>query len=862
MAKFSPMMEQYFNIKNNYKDCLLLFRLGDFYELFFDDALLASKELGIALTGRDCGQEERAPMCGVPFHSAETYIAKLVEAGHKVAVCEQTGDLKASKTIVKREVVRVITPGTMITDQMLGDGKNNYIACIYTDGKSTGLSYCDISTGFFTVTGTDSDDSKKIIDELARISPAEIITNNEKNNELIKKVFNIQPNIYYSWAFEKENASKQLCEHFRVHNLNGYGIQDDNKLIRAAGALLAYLYETQKNSLKQITTLKQYKRDSYMTIDIASRRNLELTETIRGKEKKGTLLWVLDSTKTPMGARLLRNRIENPITDIKNIEHRLDAVEEFVQEGLLREKLRSSLKEIHDIERLMSKIIYETITPKDMLTLKASMRPLKQIKELISSCKTKLISEMHNSFDTLEDMADLIESTIEEEIISRDSGYIRQGINKELDYYRNAKDNGDRWLSEYEEKEKANTGIKNLKIKFNKVFGYFIELTNSQSSQAPDYFIRRQTLSNCERYTTEELKEIEEAILSPEEKAQELEQKIFKQLRDNLSKEIERIQLSSYIIGVLDVLLCFAYTADKNRYVKPRINNEGIIYLKDGRHPVVEQIIDLGFVENDVYLDNKENRLSIITGPNMAGKSTYMRQVALSVIMAQMGCFVPASEANISVVDRVFTRVGASDDLATGQSTFMVEMTEIANILNNATKNSLLILDEVGRGTSTYDGLSIAWSVLEYISGKIGAKTLFATHYFELTELEGKLDGVINYCISATEQGEDLVFLRKLLRGAADRSYGIQVAKFAGIPNKVIARAKSLLTVLNSADITKKDVIKAEIKNPTPQVNKPTPESLCLKELLGIDTDSLTPREALAKLYELQQKYSGNGGSK
>ncbi len=867
MAGYSPMMEQYFSIKNEYKYCLVFFRLGDFYELFFDDALIASKELDIVLTGRDCGQEDRAPMCGVPFHAAEGYIARLVEKGYKVAICEQVEDPKATKKIVKREVVRVITPGTIIDSNFLDSQKNNYVMSIYEDKDGFGLSFADVSTGDFFCTEINKDDEIKITDEIAKYSPVEIIANiNFDGKAIIEKMFRLKVNIYEAWAYSFETARKKLLSHFDVLTLNGFGLEDNKRCICASGALLEYLYETQKTSLSHITSIKKHVKNEFMVIDSSSRRNLELTETIRDKSKKGTLLWVLDKTRTPMGARMLRKWIEQPLMNTEEINKRLDSVEEFSSDLLLTEEIKELLNTVHDIERIIGRIVYASANARDFVALKKSIQYLPDLKNIIGACKAQLNIDLYNDLDVLTDVYSIIDNAFIEEPPAgiREGGFIKDGYNQELDSFREAKNKGTSWLLEMENREKEQTGIKTLKIRYNKVFGYYIEISNSYKNIVPDRYIRRQTLSNCERYTTEGLKQIEDAILGADEKITALEYDIFMEMRSKVGDETARVQTCARVVSVLDCCISLADVAVRNAYVKPVINNNGCINIINGRHPVVEQMTENTFIPNDTFLDNDDNRLAIITGPNMAGKSTYMRQTALIVLMAQIGSFVPAESAVIGAVDRIFTRVGASDDLATGQSTFMVEMTEVANILHNATKNSLLILDEIGRGTSTFDGLSIAWSVLEYIADKnrIGAKTLFATHYHELTELEGKVQGVNNYCITVKEDGDDVIFLRRIVRGGADNSYGIQVARLAGVPDNVISRAKEILKALNDSDVTKTSeriageaMFDGEINYKLPKTNASvTNHKIIINELEEIDINRLTPREALKKLYELKTK--------
>lgn len=867
MAKYTPMMEQYLQIKNEYKYCLLFFRLGDFYELFFDDALIASRELEITLTGKDCGAEERAPMCGVPFHSADGYIAKLVEKGYKVAICEQTEDPKKTKTLVKREVIRVITPGTVLDTNILDEGKNNYIMSLLSDKTGYAISVADVSTGEFLTTEFKKEEQSKILDEIARFCPAEIVANDiEELDEAIYNIFGIKLTALESWNFDYENAFSALCSHFKTMNLNGFGLDNSQLSIKASGALLSYLTQTQKNGLNHISRLKKYNCEKYMVLDLSSRKNLELTQTIRDNSKKGSLLWVLDKTKTAMGARLLRKWLEQPLIDVEAIQKRLDSVEAFKADVFSREELKEVLNTVYDIERIMSKVIYATANARDLVNLRNSFENLPYIKQLLVSFKSQLTDEIYSSFDTLEDIFSLLNASIADEppFSVREGGLIKDGYNEEVDTLRKAKNEGSGWLMELEAREKELTGIKNLKVKYNKVFGYFIEVSNSNLSLVPDRYIRKQTLTNGERYITDELKKIEDTILGADEKVVELEYKLFSEIRGGIADEVERIQKTASQISLVDVLNSLGEVADKEGYVKPEVDALGKINIKEGRHPVVEKMSKNGFIPNDIVLDKGDNRLSIITGPNMAGKSTYMRQTALLVLMAQIGSFVPAESAHIGICDRIFTRVGASDDLATGQSTFMVEMSEVANILNNATENSLLILDEIGRGTSTFDGLSIAWAVLEHIAEKknIGARTLFATHYHELTELEGKVDGVKNYCISVEEKGEDVIFLRKIIRGGADKSYGIHVAKLAGVPDKVLKRAESILEALIKANSLNKP---NGYKKPINEENevfytqkRPQKENLFvneLEEMLGeVDMNKISPIEAWQILSELKDK--------
>ncbi|WP_346698316.1 DNA mismatch repair protein MutS [Catenibacillus scindens] len=812
MAPLTPMMQQYVKTKEQYKDCILFYRLGDFYEMFFDDALTASKELEITLTGKDCGQEERAPMCGVPYHAVDSYLTKLVSKGYKVAICEQMEDPKLAKGLVKREVVRIVTPGTNVSMQALDETKNNYLMCIVYMDDCFGISAADLSTGDYYMTEVDSD--KKLMDEITKFSPAEIIHNDAfcmsgvDLNDL-KERMNISISPLESWYVDEDQCRQCLKRHFKVSVLDGLGLTDYPTGTLAAGALLQYLYETQKSTLTHLTHITTYNSGQYMIIDSSTRRNLELLETLREKQKRGSLLWVLDRTKTAMGARLLRTWIEQPFIDKKPIEQRLDAIEEINGALIDRDEIREYLNPIYDLERLIGKISCKTANPRDLIAFKSSLAMIGPIKILLKKYKSERMEKIYQQMDELEDIYHLIDISINDDppIALKDGGIIKDGFNEDIDRYRHAKTEGKQWLSKLETEEREKTGIKNLRVKYNKVFGYYLEVTNSYKSLVPDTWTRKQTLTNAERYITPKLKELEDTILGAEDKLFSLEYDLFSMVRDKIEEQVSRIQTTAKALANLDVLCSLAIVAERNNYVRPSINTKGVINIKGGRHPVVEKM-SAGemFIENDTYLDNQAQRISIITGPNMAGKSTYMRQSALIVLMAQMGSFVPAQSANIGIVDRIFTRVGASDDLASGQSTFMVEMTEVANILRNATKNSLLILDEIGRGTSTFDGLSIAWAVVEYISNPkfLGAKTLFATHYHELTELEGKLSNVNNYCIAVKEQGDDIIFLRKIIRGGADKSYGIQVAKLAGVPQPVIDRAKELVEELVSADITER----------------------------------------------------------
>lgn len=876
MAEVTPMMQQYLETKKDYQDCILFYRLGDFYEMFYEDALVASKELEITLTGKNCGQEERAPMCGVPYHAVEGYLNKLVSKGYKVAICEQMEDPKLAKGIVKREVVRIVTPGTNMDVQAMDAGKNNYLMSVaYFQGRS-GVSVADVTTGDYYL--TEVEDNKKLLDEINKYMPSEIICNDaflvsgidlqDLKGRLGITFYSLDAHFY-----DEDRCRKCLLKHFRVNTLQGMGIEDFPAGLIAAGALLQYLYDTQKNDLSHFTHLYPYLTSRYMLLDSSTRRNLELCETLREKQKRGSLLWVLDKTKTAMGARCMRQYIEQPLINKEQIERRLDAVEALCVNPMVRDEIREYLNPVYDLERLLSKVSFKTANPRDMIAFRNSLKMLPHIKTVLKDFEKGLLSEINDSIDGLSDICALIDSSIIEDppISIRDGGIIKDGFDETIDNLRHAKTEGKNWLMQLEEEDRARTGIKNLKIKYNKVFGYYFEVTNSYQNLVPDDYIRKQTLANAERYTNARLKELEDMILNAEDKLYTLEYDMFCKVRDAVAMQIERIQKTAKAVAMLDVFASFSLVAERNHYVRPSINEKGVIDIKAGRHPVVEQMIDGDmFISNDTYLDNHKYCVSIITGPNMAGKSTYMRQTALIVLMAQIGCYVPADSANISIVDRIFTRVGASDDLASGQSTFMVEMNEVANILRNATSNSLLILDEIGRGTSTFDGLSIAWAVIEHISNKklLGAKTLFATHYHELTELEGKMSNVNNYCIAVKEKGDDIVFLRKIVKGGADRSYGIQVAKLAGVPEMVIDRAKEIAEQLSDNDILEKvqsiavdhkDTKHKPIKYDEVDLSQMSlfdtvKDEDVIKELKEIDISNLTPLDALNTLYKLQNK--------
>ncbi len=871
----SPMMQHYVATKEEYKDCILFYRLGDFYEMFFDDAVKVSRELELTLTGKDCGLEERAPMCGIPYHAADTYINRLVEKGYKVAICEQMEDPKQAKGIVKREVVRVVTPGTTLDAQGLDESKNNYIMCIVCVGDSFGISLADISTGECMVTELDKE--RKLLDEINKFMPAEIICNQAflvsgVDTEDLRSRLGICINPLEDWYFDDDLCRRTLTEHFHTSTIEGLGIADYESGTIAAGALFQYLYETQKSDMAHMTSLTPYVTDRFMLIDSSSRRNLELVETLREKQKRGSLLWVLDKTKTAMGARLLRSYVEQPLIDAEEIEGRLSAVEALCDQAMIRDEIREYLQPVYDLERLISRISYQSANPRDLISFKTSLQMLPFLKQLLHSFPDGMLKELDDELDDLSDLQELIEAAIEDEppFAMKEGGIIKDGYNETVDKYRNAKKEGKQWLSELEASEREKTGIRTLKVKFNKVFGYYIEVTNSFKDQVPDYYTRKQTLTNAERFITPKLKELEDMILGAEDRLYALEYELFCKVRDAVAKEVVRIQRTAHAIAKLDVFASLSFVAGHNQYVRPKLNTKGVIDIKDGRHPVVERMIpnDM-FISNDTFLDNQDHRLSIITGPNMAGKSTYMRQTALIVLMAQIGSFVPAREADIGICDRIFTRVGASDDLASGQSTFMVEMTEVANILRNATSRSLLILDEIGRGTSTFDGLAIAWAVIEHVADPklLGAKTLFATHYHELTELEGKLPGVHNYCIAVKEKGDDIVFLRKIVRGGADKSYGIQVARLAGVPESILKRAKELVEQLSDADITAavKDLAAAGAgKKPAVSCDDMDMQQMSLfdtvqddsiiEEIRELDISNLTPMDALNTLYRLQNK--------
>lgn len=876
VAKLSPMMEQYVATKEKYKDCILFYRLGDFYEMFFDDAILASKELEITLTGKDCGMEERAPMCGIPFHAADTYINQLVKKGYKVAIGEQVEDPKLAKGLVKREVIRIVTPGTNLSSESLEESKNNYLMCISYVGKNYGISVTDLSTGVFKTCQIQQ--AEKVVDEINKFQPSEVLY--QAGVEQVEEIHAVCERLQVShteapdYYFNLETDEETLKRQFHINSIEGLGLKDSPACVASCGALMQYLHETQMSSLSHINHIETYSVDSFMILDSATRRNLELTETLRDKQKRGSLLWVLDKTKTAMGARKLREFVEQPLLYKDAIEKRLDAIEAINKELIVREELREYLNTIYDLERLLTRIALKTANPRDLLAFKTSIQYLPDIYNLLRELPCERINEIYEDYDSLEDLYDLLEQAIVEEppVSIKEGGIFKQGYRDEIDELRLAKTECKTWLADLESKEREKTGIKGLKIKYNKVFDYYFEVTNSFKSLVPDYFIRKQTLVNAERFTTDELNTLSGKILGAEDKLYALEYDCYVELREKLAVALVRVQKMAGYIAELDALCSLAYVADKNNYVRPSLNTDGVIDIKGGRHPVVEKMLaNDSFVENDTYLNNAESRISIITGPNMAGKSTYMRQTALITLMAQIGSFVPAESANIGLCDRIFTRVGASDDLASGQSTFMIEMNEVANILRNATKDSLLILDEIGRGTSTFDGLSIAWAVVEYIADPniLGAKTLFATHYHELTELEGKLSSVNNFCIAVQEEGDDIVFLRKIIKGGADRSYGIQVARLAGVPEPVLKRAREICNELIDSDITTKvkdiDIKPALSEQPKIKETRSSDyEQLSLfsspvemtiaNELKTMDLNNMTPIKAMLYLQELQER--------
>ena len=858
----TPMMQQYLKIKEEYSDCILFFRLGDFYEMFFDDALTASKVLEITLTGKDCGMKERAPMCGVPFHSVEGYIARLVKNGYKVAICEQVEDPKAAKGIVKRDVIRVITPGTANIDSVLTNADNNFLSCVYIDDDGCGMSFADVSTGELITTQIDGDVYETaVMSTLACFQPAEIAISpgGAKYSKMfaeLNKRFHFYSEYLQKEYFEPEICKKAVCEKFGWQSLSDTPLDGKELAIRSLGAILEYLKETQKTNLSHMSSVKYYKTNEYMDIDVSSRRNLELTETMRDKAKKGSLFGILDKTKTAMGTRRMKAWIDRPLVNSKLINMRLDSVAELTEKYELRAAFADALKGINDIERIISKVVYGTCNARDLVSLRTSIDALPQIASALSQCESQLLSSLSGDFDTLRDLCTLLHDAVNDEppLTVREGGMIKDGFDKELDRLRDIAGHGAEKIAEVEAREKEATQIKSMKVSYNKVFGYYIEVSKSQIDKVPDNYVRKQTLVNCERYITQELKELENSILGARERINDLEYEDFMYVRGELNKNIKRLQKCATLVSVADVLCSLAAVAAENGYVKPTVDNSDVIDIRDGRHPIVEKYLtDSLFVPNDTYLDTGDSRFSIITGPNMAGKSTYMRQTALIVLMAQIGSFVPASACRVGIVDKIFTRVGASDDLASGQSTFMVEMSEVANILRGATKSSLLILDEIGRGTSTFDGLSIAWSVVEYVSERIGAKSLFSTHYHELTQLEDKLDGVKNYSVAVKKKGEGITFLRKIVRGGTDDSFGIEVAYLANVPHEVITRAREILSAIESEPSAELSVsgIESGIAAKKEVAQSETPLADRIRRL---ELSAMTPIEALNELYQLQKE--------
>ena len=869
------MMQEYKKVKEDYKDCVLMYRVGDFYEMFFKDAIRVSKMLEITLTGKECGLPERAPMCGVPYHAVDTYVSRLIQKGQKVAICDQVEDPKLAKGLVKREVTRVVTPGTNMDLSGSDETRNNFLMSIVCTEDRFGVAACDVSTGEFMLTEVDK--TSKLTDEIYKLSPSEIICNEPLlmsglDIEDLRGRLGIMVEAMDPRYFGDTICRKTLLDHFHVGSIEGLGIAEFTCGVNAAGALLSYLFETQKTDLTHISCIRPYHTEEFMVLDGSSMRNLELVETLREKEKRGSLFWVLDKTRTAMGARMLRTWIEQPLLDVNAIQARLDAIEALNKNEITCAEIREYLNPVYDLERLAARISYKSANPRDLVALKGSLQMLPHIKSQLTELDAERFRGFLDSFDTLSDLYELIDASVIDDppLAMKEGGIIRDGYNEDVDEYRRARTEGKAWLAELEAQEREKTGIHTLKVKYNRVFGYVIEVSNSFKDMVPDTYTRKQTLVGGERYTMPRLKELEDKILGAEDKLNSLEYELYSDVRDEIGSNITRIQNAARIVAEIDVLASLSEVARKNHYVRPKITTDGAIDIKGGRHPVVERMIENeAFVPNDTVLDNRKKRISIITGPNMAGKSTYMRQTALIVLMAQIGSFVPAKSAQIGVVDRIFTRVGASDDLASGQSTFMVEMTEVANILRSATAKSLLILDEIGRGTSTFDGLSIAWAVIEYVADRkiIGAKTLFATHYHELTELEGKLDGVNNYCIAVKEKGDGIVFLRKIVKGGADKSYGIQVARLAGVPEAVLSRAQQLLGELSSADITaaieniagaprvkSKSVHYDEVDLSQMSLFDTVSDADVIKELSEMDLQTMTPIDALNELYRLQNK--------
>lgn len=862
MAGLTPMMQQYMEVKSKYKDCILFYRLGDFYEMFFDDALTASRELELTLTGRDCGLSERAPMCGVPYHAVETYLDRLIEKGYKVAICEQMEDPALAKGLVQRDVIRVVTPGTVIESGMLDERSNNFLLSVCFSGEKAGLAFADVSTGEFFVHQVE-DAGRTLADEVTRISPVEIIASDLVRLREYVNRDDLSMSERPGTTFQYQNASETLCKHFHLQDLSPLGLTDEYRLAaQAAGALMRYLDETQKNALEHITELRIYQGGDTMLLDRNTRRNLELTESLRSRTKKGSLLWLMDKTSTAMGGRLLRSWIEQPLVNREEILRRLDAVEEFTSQHVLTMTLSEELQGVYDVERLLSKVSYKSLNARDCLSLCASLKKVPGIRNLLSGAQSQGVQAVYALLDPLEDLTGLLERAIHPDAppVISEGGIIRDGYSAILDEYRSAATNGKQWIVDLEAKEREATGIKNLRIQYNRVFGYYIEVTKSYYDMVPMRYQRRQTLANSERYITPELREIEQKIVGAQEQSVRLELQLFTEIREKIAGEIVRIQHTAQGLKTLDALLSLAKVAVGNHYVRPEITQDGSLEIIEGRHPVVEQTMqEGGFVPNDAVMDQDQARMLIITGPNMAGKSTYMRQVALITLMAHLGSFVPAKSAKIPIVDRIFTRVGASDDLASGQSTFMVEMSETAYILRNATSHSLIILDEIGRGTSTFDGLAIAWAVVEYLCdpARVGAKTLFATHYHELSELEGHVEGVQNYCISVKEHGEDVIFLRKIVRGGADKSFGIHVARLAGVPHPVLVRAHEIQARLEVSDVNKigQNILEEGTARENEQVSLfDVGKTEIINELQNLDVMALTPIDAMNKLFLLREK--------
>ena len=862
MAGLTPMMQQYMEVKSKYKDCILFYRLGDFYEMFFDDALTASRELELTLTGRDCGLRERAPMCGVPYHAVETYLDRLIEKGYKVAICEQMEDPALAKGLVQRDVIRVVTPGTVIESGMLDERSNNFLLSVCFSGEKAGLAFADVSTGEFFVHQVE-DAGRTLADEVTRISPVEIIASDLVRLREYVNRDDLSMSERPGTTFQYQNASETLCKHFHLQDLSPLGLTDEYRLAaQAAGALMRYLDETQKNALEHITELRIYQGGDTMLLDRNTRRNLELTESLRSRTKKGSLLWLMDKTSTAMGGRLLRSWIEQPLVNREEILRRLDAVEEFISQHVLTMTLSEELQGVYDVERLLSKVSYKSLNARDCLSLCASLKKVPGIRNLLSGAQSQGVQAVYALLDPLEDLTGLLERAIHPDAppVISEGGIIRDGYSAILDEYRSAATNGKQWIVDLEAKEREATGIKNLRIQYNRVFGYYIEVTKSYYDMVPMRYQRRQTLANSERYITPELREIEQKIVGAQEQSVRLELQLFTEIREKIAGEIVRIQHTAQGLKTLDALLSLAKVAVSNHYVRPEITQDGSLEIVEGRHPVVEQTMqEGGFVPNDAVMDQDQARMLIITGPNMAGKSTYMRQVALITLMAHLGSFVPAKSAKIPIVDRIFTRVGASDDLASGQSTFMVEMSETAYILRNATRHSLIILDEIGRGTSTFDGLAIAWAVVEYLCdpARVGAKTLFATHYHELSELEGHVEGVQNYCISVKEHGEDVIFLRKIVRGGADKSFGIHVARLAGVPHPVLVRAHEIQARLEVSDVNKigQNILEEGTARENEQVSLfDVGKTEIINELQNLDVMALTPIDAMNKLFLLREK--------